>query len=394
MERAGLTETVRKRLEKLPAPYANAFGVVPLPPPVDAPDLRLIMSRLEVAARSMERVQTLAAEMKSAFLVSRVLPKKEAVASSAIENTFSTLDALLDEEVADEPAEISKATIQVRDYAIALEDLVPEARKAGRSIFTPALLQRLHQALMASDPNYEDVPGELRTQVVWIGGTRTDISRSTYNPTPPDKVAACLSDTLSYMRCDNDQDLSQSLITRMAIAHAHFEAVHPFRDGNGRVGRLLLPLMMAAEGLTPIYLSPYIEANKSAYYAALKAAQQRLELHEIVGFLCDAVIATVDDLLDARAALEKIRIGWEGRRKFRRGSASLRALDLLQDYPVMTGNRLAALLEVSKPAAFEAIAQLVEAGILTERTGYTRNRVFVAKEVLSVMNRRDNRATA
>lgn len=384
MQRAGLVEAVRRRLEKLPEPYTNAFGVVPLPPPVEAPDLQPILSRLEAAVRAMERVQTLAAEMRSAFLISRVLPKKEAVASSAIENTFSTLDELLDEELAGDPAETSTATMQVRDYAIALEGLVPEARKAGRSLFTPNLVQRLHRTLMASDPDYEDVPGELRTRVVWIGGTRTDISRSTYNPTPPDRIAACLGDTLRYMRCDDDQDLSQSLITRMAIAHAHFEAVHPFRDGNGRVGRLLLPIMMAAEGLTPIYLSPYIEANKLAYYAALKAAQQRLELHEIVGFMCDAVVSTVDDLLEARSALEKLRIGWEGRRKFRRGSASLRALDLLQDYPVMTASRLAELLEVSKPTAFEAITQLVEAGILTERTGYARNRIFVAKEVLAI----------
>jgi Fic family protein len=131
-----------------------------------------------------------------------------------------------------------------------------------------------------------------------------------------------------------------------------------------------------------------VEANKPAYYAALKAAQQRLEWREIVGFMCDAVIATVEDLLDRRAALEALRADWGTRRQFRLGSASLRALDVLVDYPVVTVKRMAGLLGVSFPTASEAVAQLAEVGILTERTGYARNRVFVAREVLAIMDRK------
>src|ERR1700674_4397385 len=121
----------------------------------------------------------------------------------------------------------------------------------------------------------------------------------------------------------------------MAVAHAHFEAVHPFRDGNGRVGRLLLPLMMAAEGHIPLYLSPYIEANKVAYYASLKAAQQRLDWHEAIGFLADAIVGTTHELLATRDALAALRDRWRERRKFRRGSAALEALDVLPHYPVL-----------------------------------------------------------
>lgn len=389
MDRNGLAKALRDRLVKLPHPHDNAFGVVPPPPPGEALDLSPVLARLEVATRAMERVQTLATALRSPFLVSRVLPRQEALSSSAIEGTYSTLDELLAAEIDEEAEETSGGTAQVRDYAIALEGFLPEARETGRGIFTLDLIHRLHRALMASDPHYPDEPGKLRQIVVWIGGAR-DISRSTYNPPPPDMVATCLHDTLSYLRCEEDQDLSQSLITRMAVGHAHFEAVHPFRDGNGRVGRLLLPLMMAAEGLVPLYLSPFVEANKPAYYAALKAAQQRLEWHEIVGFMCDAVVATVEDLLNKRAALETLRIDWETRRRFRLGSASLRSLDVLIDYPVVTVKRIVRLLGVSFPTASEAVAQLVEVGILTERTGYARNRVFVAREVLAIMNRKDD----
>lgn len=389
MDRNSLAKALRDRLVKLPHPHDNAFGVVPPPPPGEALDLSPVLARLEAATRAMERVQTLATALRSPFLVSRVLPRQEALSSSAIEGTYSTLDELLTAEIDEDAEETSGGTAQVRDYAIALEGLLPEARDTGRGIFTLDLIHRLHRALMASDPHYPDEPGSLRQIVVWIGGAR-DISRSTYNPPPPDMVATCLHDTLAYLRCEEDQDLSQSLITRMAVGHAHFEAVHPFRDGNGRVGRLLLPLMMAAEGLVPLYLSPFVEANKPAYYAALKAAQQRLEWHEIVGFMCDAVVATVEDLLDRRAALKTLRIDWETRRRFRLGSASLRSLDLLVDYPVITVKRMASLLGVSFPTASEAVAQLVEVRILTERTGYARNRVFVAREVLAIMNRKDD----
>lgn len=183
------------------------------------------------------------------------------------------------------------------------------------------------------------------------------------------------------------QVMAQSLIARMAIAHAHFEAVHPYRDGNGRVGRLLLPLMMAADGKVPLYLSPYIEAHKPAYYDALKAAQQRLDWAAMVAFIADAISGTVDELMATRAALVRLGGMWRARRRYRDKSAALRALDLLPDYPVITAGRLGERLGVSAPAANAAIAQLVEAGVLVERTGYRRNRVFVAQEVLRVLNR-------
>jgi Fic family protein len=192
---------------------------------------------------------------------------------------------------------------------------------------------------------------------------------------------------MKYMRCEGMQAMYQSFIVRVPVAHAHFEAVHPFRDGNGRVGRLLLPLMMAAEGMIPIYLSPYIEAHKTAYYDSLKAAQQRPEWYEAFGFMADAVLGTTDELLKTREALATLGVLWRERRKFRQGSASLRALDVLPHYPVLTVKRLAKLLEITVQAASQAVDQLVERKILVERTGYARNRVFIAPDALSIINR-------
>jgi Fic family protein len=192
---------------------------------------------------------------------------------------------------------------------------------------------------------------------------------------------------MRYMRGEGMQVMTQSLITRMAVAHAHFEAVHPFRDGNGRVGRLLLPLMMAAQGEVPLYLSPYIEVHKDAYYASLKAAQQKLNWETATAFIADAISGTVGELLVTRKALKTLEASWATRRKFRSGSAAARSLDLLAYYPVITAKRLGEHLKVSYPAAMTAIEQLSDAGILQEKTGYKRNRVFVAPEVLTIINR-------
>jgi Fic family protein len=263
--------------------------------------------------------------------------------------------------------------------------LVPQARQHGNAIFTLPLIQDLHRAVMRDAPDYADTPGALRERVVWIGGV--NINHSTYNPPPPDAVAGCLAETIDYLGNTGLQATHQDVLTRMAVAHTHFEAVHPFRDGNGRVGRLLLPLMMAADGQVPLYLSPGIEAHKDRYFASLKAAQQRLDWAEMVAFLADMVVETVDELMATRAALAALREVWLDRRRFRKGSAALTALDLLPHYPVMTARRLGDLLDISAPQAALALRQLQDAGIVAEKTGYARNRVFVATEALAIINR-------
>lgn len=386
MRRDDLCHVVRERLRRLPPPFAAHYGVVPLPPPEETIALGPAATQQHRRAiEALARVSVLADEFHDPYVVSRLLSRREAISSSSIEGTNSTLDALLSlEEEAGEEAQ--DAAHQVRDYAVILDERIPVAAARGPAIFTRALIADLHREAMRSDPLYEDVPGKLRTTVVWIGGVR-DIGHSTYNPPPPAEVEACLDDTVAYLQGGGMQMMTQSLIARMAVAHAHFEAVHPFRDGNGRVGRLLLPLMMAAEAQVPLYLSPYIEAHKPAYYASLKAAQQQLDWAAAIAFMADAVTGTVDELMATRDALLGLTRVWEERRRYRRGSAALRALPLLASYPVITVKRLAALLGVSVPAALTAIDQLVHSGILQERTGYSRNRVFVAAEVLSILNR-------
>lgn len=298
-----------------------------------------------------------------------------------MEGTHSTLDALLTIEESDEGAGPDR---QVHDYAETIEMLLPTINRPGD--ITIDVIFRAHERIMRNDPDYSDPPGQVRPVVVWVGGGG-DISRSIWNPPPPDATLACLNETVEYMRDDGEVVMHQDIVTRIAVAHAHFEAVHPFRDGNGRMGRLLMTLMLKAEAQVPLFLSPYIDANKADYIAALKAAQQRLEWHEIIGFFSDAIVATVQQVEATQGALVALRTSWSGRRQFRKNSGAMRSLDLLTQYPVLTTKRLATLLRLSPPQANIAMDQLVEAGIMKERTGYRRNRIFVAHEVLTIINR-------
>jgi Fic family protein len=384
MKRADLSAEVQRTLVRLPPPNDNHYGVVPGPPPEDGLVLTGVAARHRAAEEALAKVDAYARGLRDPFVVSRILARQEAVSSSAIEGTHSTLDEVLaGEETHDDEARAEVR--QVRKYAITVSHFIKQAHLQGHDVFSSQLVCHLHKRVMQDDPDYGDPPGRLRDREVWIGGR--EMAYSIFNPPPASEVRACLQDNVRYMRAEGMHVMQQSIITRMAVAHAHFEAVHPFRDGNGRVGRMLLPIMMAADGRTPLYLAPYIAANKTAYIEALKAAQQRLDWAAMVGFLSDAVVGAADELFATRQALEALAGQWRARRAFRRNSSSLRALALLPQYPVITISRLARLLEVTYPAAATAVGQLEEIGVLQERTGYSRNRIFAAPEALSVLNR-------
>jgi Fic family protein len=173
----------------------------------------------------------------------------------------------------------------------------------------------------------------------------------------------------------------------MAVGHSHFEAVHPFSDGNGRVGRMFWPLQMLAAGHLPLYISGYIEENTAAYSRALQAAQKQLDYSGIVAFVCEAVIASSADEDATRTAITFLPDIWRQRGRFRRKSSPDRALGVLMRLPIITARQLSKELGVSFQAASTALKALEKAGVVRERTGYGRNRVFAAEEVVALLSR-------
>lgn len=389
MKREHLVDAVRKRLKRYPEPYSHHYGVVPPPPTEDSISLGSASPVHRTALEAIGRADALAHSFPEHFLLSRILVRQEAVKSSAIEGTHSTLDQLLAVEASNdllEEGHASSSDLQVKSYALALEMALADVHRNGYDAFSIGLIRDLQREVIKDDPQYRYVPGEIRTHVVHIGGG-FHISQSDYNPAPPDSITECLVAHIDYLRCEGLQAVNQSIITRMALAHAHFEAIHPFPDGNGRVGRLLLPLMLAADGHTPLYLAPYIARNKPAYIQGLKAAQQRLDYSPLIEVLSSAILATVDLAENAHTDLIRLSADWKSRSSWRKNSAAKRSLDILPGFPVITASRLAAMLNVSAPSMSSALKQLVDAKILTEKTGFKRNRIFAAQEVLEIYNR-------
>lgn len=234
----------------------------------------------------------------------------------------------------------------------------------------------------------KDVPGHFRTRQNWIGAH--SIYDAKIVPPPPDRLDASLRNLeagLQYAASAEDQ-YRVSIIVRMAIMHAYFELLHPFLDGNGRIGRILLPLMLAAEGYPPVYLAGHLKNHQPQYSRALGEAQLKEKWAEWIGFLADGVTVSCVDSVKTAEDLLAIRASWTQRLAHLRSDASaLAALDVILGSPVITANKLRDALKVSFPAANTAITQLETADILKPTGKQGRNRAFIAHEVIARLDR-------
>jgi Fic family protein len=382
LNRDHLIGAVRARLKRYPAPFDSHYGVVPLPPCEEIIPMKQAEPAHREALSAIGRADALAKAAPDHFLLSRILVRQEAVTSSAIEGTHSTLDALLESEADPEDDGDDDETEQVKSYALTLERHIANVERNGYDAFSVALLRDLQRDVVKDDKKHKATPGEIRKHVVYIGTGH--ISRSAYNPAPPADIHDSLKAQIAYLHCDGLQQLHQSIIVRMAIAHAHFEAIHPFPDGNGRVGRLLLPLMLAADNHTPLYIASYLADRRADYVGGLKEAQQRLNFEPLIEAFSHAIVASVAAAETAHEELTALQTRWRALRKWRQSSGAERALTLLPKRPVVTRKSLASSLRVSEHSAGDAIALLAEFGVLKERTGHRRNRIFVAPDVLKI----------
>lgn len=370
--------------------FENIWFVVPPAPPATLPR-GLPATAIAKATQIIEQLQKSDSLSDLDRLISFLFVRREAVQSSRMEGTWSTVDHVLSPGELYDKNEAKSERASVLGYAHALESEFEKAFQKSNTVFTNALICKLHKNVMAKDPEYRGKPGKIRNTPVLIGGLHRK-ENSVFNPAPPRHVERCLREVLEWMANEELAELGNAgmgipLVVRMAIGHAHFEAVHPFTDGNGRVGRMLMTLQMAAHRILPLYLSGYIEAEKDQYGLALQAAQKKLNYAPLVELICEAIVASDKEARQTRTALEKLPGQWRKRGSFRAKSAAQRLLDLLITNPIFTVKLIEAHLGVSKPAANRAVTQLVEAGIVRERTGRERYRVFAAEEVIGLLAR-------
>ncbi len=386
MRRTDLSPERQELLVPL-ASHPGAHGLVPPPTPLN---LNLPLPEVRRAHEALGRLQASVAALPNRYLVTRTLDRREAVRSSQIEGTGSDIDDVLKFEATGSDEGLPSDVVVTLNYVKALEYGLHEVGKQGVKALTINLIESLHERLMDGVRDYQDVPGQIRKRQNWISGVR--IYDAKFVPPPPDRVMECLEDLLRVLQYQEAEEsfYDVSLVIRLAIVHAQFETIHPFMDGNGRVGRILLPLMLAAEGYPPVYLAGFLKANQDLYYQALGQVQLKGEWTDWVRFLATGVEIACRESIGIAPELVNIAARWKvviAKLNLRSHSVVNRLPDYLIGMPVVTVKQMAKDLGVNFTAVNRALDQLQELAIVELVKEGKRNRVFMAREVIELLNR-------
>ncbi len=368
----------------------NLVAFVPqnLPERLDLPaPLVASLARVERTIGRLVGAATAPSAAVNPLLVTAPLRRREAIASSRIEGTFTTPEQLalieLDDSIAEGDSRDADDTREVENYVAALDwgfERLPELPICKR------LILELHARLMRGVRGGEARPGEFRDTQNFIGSSGS-VEDARFAPPPVEPMHRCLNELEAYIHSQSARADIPALV-RVALVHYQFEAIHPFPDGNGRVGRLLIPLMLAEEDPDLgrlLYVSPWLEGRRSDYMDHLLAVSQRGELTRWIGFFLEAVEGAAQEGLDRITALLALRENYRQRIRSERASAQLlEVIDGLFQTPSLNLARVERLTGVSTPTASAYIKKLSSLGVIEEVTGRQRNRRFVARELLRV----------
>jgi Fic family protein len=352
----------------------RAYVPRPLPPapPLQVAPLMSLYDRARGALGQLDGVTTI---LPAAPLFLFMYVRKEALLSSQIEGTQSSLSDLLLFEADAIPHMLVEDVTEVSNYVAAMEH--GKARIEGGFPLSLRLIREMHAILLRSGRGASKQPGEFRTTQNWIGGTRP--GNALFVPPPPLQMQACLSDFEKYLHAD---DPETSVLIKAGLAHVQFETIHPFLDGNGRLGRLLITLLLFDGGALRhpvLYLSLYFKTRRADYYRLLQEVRENGAWEAWMEFFLKGVADTAEQAL--ASARELLRLSTEDARTIRTfgraASTALQVHGLLQKRPITTIKAAARELGLSAPTIGKAIETLGKAGIVREATGKRRDRVFV-----------------
>ncbi|MBS0443282.1 MAG: Fic family protein [Proteobacteria bacterium] len=359
-----------------------AFVPAPLPPAL-AFDAALVRA-LSAADTSLAELSGMGRQVPNPHLLMAPYMRQEAVLSSRIEGTQASLSDLFEEEL--RPAEATESPAdadarEVRNYVRALEHGL---RRLGELPLSLRLVRELHETLMQGVRGGDRNPGVFRTHQNFIGTRGSRIETATFVPPPPDRLPACLDAWEKFLhQRDEWPDLIQC-----ALMHAQFETIHPFADGNGRVGRLLVTLFLLERRRLPqplLYLSAYIEANKTEYYERLQRTRTHGDWRGWLLYFLEGVEVTARLAAAQVTALIALRDTYRAR--FAGQAGVLALIDALFANPITDAKRAAREMKKSDPTARNAIAALQAAGWLREVTGRRWGRWFVAHEIVELLHK-------
>jgi Fic family protein len=364
---------------------ALAFVPAPLPPrpPIDwTPELRSKFDQALLALGQLDSVATLLPD-SSLFLYMYV--RKEAVLSSMIEGTQSSLSDLLLFELEQAPGAPLDDVREVSDYIAALEHGLRLLRE-GLPL-SLRLLREVHSVLLARGRGSKQNPGEFRRSQNWIGGTRP--SKAAFVPPPPENVVECMGQLELFL---HDQPEATPVLLKAALAHLQFETIHPFLDGNGRLGRLLITLLLCEQKVLQepiLYLSLYFKTHRQCYYELLNKLRLTGDWEAWLDFFADAVIATATQAVATAQQLSELS-NQDRNKIMGLGRAAASALQIhraLMEHPIANSNFLVQKCGMSPATVNKALRHLEELGIVKELTAQKRRRLFSYADYMEIMNR-------
>lgn len=361
----------------------RAFIPNPLPP--DPPlvlqgPIQLLLEQALLSLGRLDSVSTLLPD-PSLFLYAYV--RKEAVLSSQIEGTQSSLSDLLLFELEQAPGVPVDDVIEVSNYVAAMEHGLD--RLKGGFPVSARLIREIHSKLLGGGRGSSKDPGEFRRSQNWIGGSRP--GNAVFVPPPHTVVQDCISDLEQFIHEDPS---SLPILIRAALVHVQFETIHPFLDGNGRVGRLLITFLLCHAGILReplLYLSVYFKQNRDEYYRLLDIIRKEGDWEAWIMFFLEGVARTADSAVATARRLATLFD--EDRKKIqtggRRTGSALRVYDILKTRPILTLQETAQRADLSYPATGTGMDLLVESGIARELTGRRRNRIFAYDRYLVIL---------
>jgi Fic family protein len=370
-------------IKQLQGETVRAFMPPPLPPDPSV-DLARFQILLEQANQAIGRLDGLASLLPDLSLLLYTYVRKEAVLSSQIEGTQSSLSDLLLYESDEAPGAPIEDVQEVSNYVAAMNHGL-ERMRSGFPL-SLRLIREIHEILLSKGRGSGKQPGEFRRSQNWIGGSRP--GNAVFVPPPPELLAECLNQFELFL---HDDQTGLPLLIRAGLVHVQFETIHPFLDGNGRLGRLLITFLLCAHGALrePIlYLSLYFKTNRAAYYELLDRVRTKGDWEAWLDFFLVGVRDTAEQA--AHASLEILNLFNQDRGKIEtlgRPSASvLRVFQHMQRNPIIAIPSAAKRIGISAPTVAKSLGHMITLGILEEKTGRERHRLFVYRRYLDILN--------
>jgi len=359
----------------LPAPLP------PEPPIVYSVELR---EKFDAALLALGRLDSISLLLPDTSLFIYMYVRKEALLSSMIEGTQSSLSDLLLVEL-QQPVSVPLDDVQeVCNYVAALDHGIKRLREGFP--LSLRLLKEIHQVLLQAGRGAEKSPGEFRTSQNWIGGTRP--GNAAFVPPPAETVLDCMGKLELFL---HNQPVRTSIVEKIALAHLQFETIHPFLDGNGRLGRLMITLLLYCEGILKeplLYLSYYFKIHRQRYYELLNETRLTGDWETWLDFFAEAVIHTASQATDTAHRL--LTLAETDRRRIselKRISGSVHLLyEQLLRQPLATPKRLQEQTQLTQPTVNACLEELEKLGIVKETTGKKRGRIYSYTAYIDIMN--------